>query len=491
MSSPAPTPVPPLPRRRSIAGPVVLILLGLIFLLGTMGVLHWYMLGRLFAHYWPVLIILWGVIKLIEHHRSQREGVRYSGIGAGGVFLLIFLILAGLIATQASRVNWAGLHDNFGWDDGDFSGMFGETFSYTDQITQPFPAGGSLRVVSDRGAVEILPAEGNDMKVVINKKVHADNQQNADKYNEGTKPQVSVADKTITLNANTQGAGEHGVSTDMQIFIPRKAAVSVSSRRGDITINQRDGNLDISGQRGNVTLDQINGDVSLNLDHSSARATSISGDVFVQGRVDDLTLTDITGSASLNGEFMESVRLAHIGKMVSFKSSRTDMEFVKLDGDLDLDSGDLRAKGLVGPGRVITRSKDIRLDAFSGDLRLQDSNGTVEVLVHKMGNLDIDNRNGDIQLSLPVQAAFRIDARARNGEIQSDFGEVKVNKEHDTATATGSVGSGAATVRLNNEHGTIEIRKGSVQALALPEPPKTPKLPKPPKLPEVPQATEN
>ena len=492
MSSPAATPVPPPPRRRSVAGPVVLIILGVVFLLGTMGVLHWYMLGRLFAHYWPVLIILWGVIKLVEHQRARQEGVRYTGIGAGGVFLLIFLIVSGLIATQATRVNWAGLHDDFGWDESDFSGMFGESYTFSDQTTQPFPAGGSLRVVSDRGAVEVLPADGNDLKVVINKKVHADNQQNADKYNEGTKPQITVSEKTVTINANTQGAGEHGVSTDLQIFIPRKAAISVSSRRGDVTINGREGNLDISAQRGDVTLDQINGNVSLNLDHSSARVTKVSGDVFVQGRVNDMTLTDVTGSARLNGEFMETVHLANVAKTVSFKSSRTDMEFAKLEGELDLDSGDLRAKGLVGPGRLTTRSKDIRLEGFSGDLRLEDSNGAVEVGVRKMGNnLQIDNRNGDIQLSLPVQAGFKVEARAHNGEIQSDFGEVKVSDEHDTATASGAVGSGAATIRLNNEHGTIEIHKGAIEAMAVPEPPRPPKLPKPPKGSELPQATEN
>src|SRR5438309_5425593 len=90
---------------RSFAGPVVLIVMGVVFLLGTMGILHWYDLGRLFAHYWPVLIILWGVIKLAEHMRAQQTGTRSSGIGVGGVFLLVFLIAAGLIASQLSGVN--------------------------------------------------------------------------------------------------------------------------------------------------------------------------------------------------------------------------------------------------------------------------------------------------------------------------------------------------------------------------------------------------
>jgi len=45
-------------------------------------------LAHLFANYWPALLIVWGVIKLIEHQRAQREGYRASGIGGGGVVLV-------------------------------------------------------------------------------------------------------------------------------------------------------------------------------------------------------------------------------------------------------------------------------------------------------------------------------------------------------------------------------------------------------------------
>ncbi|MFI5104940.1 MAG: LiaI-LiaF-like domain-containing protein, partial [Terriglobales bacterium] len=105
MASPIMTSPPaPRPPHRSIAGPIVLILMGLLFLLGTMGVLDRYSLGMLFARFWPALLILWGVIKLIEHEQAKRAGLPGRGIGAGGVFLVIFLIVAGLIATGVSRV---------------------------------------------------------------------------------------------------------------------------------------------------------------------------------------------------------------------------------------------------------------------------------------------------------------------------------------------------------------------------------------------------
>src|SRR5437879_13580147 len=102
MSSPVVTPR----KRRSMTGPFVLIIVGVIFLLGNLHLISWERLGIWFAHYWPLLLILWGVLKLVEHNRAKQEGVAAPGIGAGGVFLLMFLIVAGLTGGPEARVNW-------------------------------------------------------------------------------------------------------------------------------------------------------------------------------------------------------------------------------------------------------------------------------------------------------------------------------------------------------------------------------------------------
>ena len=69
------SPLPPLPppRHRSFAGPFVLIVVGTVFLLGTMHVLSVGRLAHLFASYWPVLLILWGVIKIVEHQQGSAR----------------------------------------------------------------------------------------------------------------------------------------------------------------------------------------------------------------------------------------------------------------------------------------------------------------------------------------------------------------------------------------------------------------------------------
>jgi hypothetical protein len=78
-------------------------------------------------------------------------------------------------------------------------------------------------------------------------------------------------------------------------------------------------------------------------------------------------------------------------------------------------------------------------------------------------------------LSLPEKSGFRVDARTRDGEIQSDFSELKVDNGDHQATATGTVGNGAAHIVLTNEHAGIEIRKSSPQPARPPEPAPAPK----------------
>jgi hypothetical protein len=500
VASPVMTPPPPLRPQRSIAGPVVLILIGLMFLFGTMGIMDIHRLGSLFARFWPALLILWGVLKLIEYEQAKRHGQPARGIGVGGVFLMLFLIVAGLVATQMERVNWKNLgeHIQIGDDEGLDEIFGGSTFDYSDELTQEIPAGSSLHVNDDHGTITINVSDGKTMKVSVRKKVRAEKEKDADSYNTRTKPTISVVDKIVTLDANTHGAGDKGVTTDMDIYVPNNTDLVIATRRGDVTVNEMNGTVEISNQHGEVNLNDHTGNATLSLEQSSGRAQHIKGDLTIQGKANEVAVEDVDGAVHLNGEFQESVRLVRVSKTVSFHSSRTDMEFARLDGRLDLDSGDLRADSLSGPMHLTTHSKDIALEGLSGDLRLEDQNGTVEVGLHKPGNIQIDNRKGDVQVSIPPNTPIKVEARTRDGEIDSDFDEIKVDNRDKGSSASGSIGTNGSRLAINCDKGSVTIRKGTVDVVApvAPVPPLPPgKVGKPPKTlaapKAIPEETEN
>lgn len=470
---------PPRPPR-SMAGAIVLIVIGGLFLLGTMGILNAHGLVVLFGRYWPALLILWGIIKLMEHEQAKRAGLPGRGIGVGGVFLMLFIICGGLVATGVSRVNWGSLRDQLQIDDGDFDIFGGQSYDYSGDLSADAPAGmTALRILDDHGTVTVNVSDDKKIRVSWRKKVHSDSQEKADDINHKTAVAITPADKVVTLNANVQAAGDHGVSTDLDVYVPRNIDVAVTSRRGDVTISGMGGNLDINNQHGEVDITDLTGNAVLSVESSAARIQHVKGDVSIQGHAKEVDVEDVNGAVHLTGEFYESVRLVRVSKTVDFHSSRTDMQFAHLDGRLDLDSGDLRADSLAGPMHLSTHSKDIALEGLSGDLRLEDSNGSVEVGVYKPGNIQIDNRKGDVQVTIPPGAAMKVEARTREGEIETDFDEVKVENEHRASSASGSIGANGGKLAINCEKGTIEIRKGTV-AVTAPSAPIPPAVPKGP-----------
>src|SRR5277367_510626 len=471
---PVPAQVPPRRYRRSFAGPFVLIVVGVIFLLGNLRMIAWSKLLILFAHYWPVLLILWGIIKIVEYQQAQREGVPSRGIGAGGVFLVIMIVFFGLIATHVARFHWNDIRDNMNLDDSDFNNIFGETYNFDDHLEQDLPATAtSLRVNDDHGAVRVTASDGNKITVIVRKRVGADNQGDADKYNQQTRPQISTAGNVIVLDARNQ-AGDHSVQSDLEISIPRKLELHTTSKHGEVSVSGRDGDVEINNSHGDVSVENVTGSVKLNLDRSSAKVEQVTGDVHIAGHLNEVSVIDVKGGAHLEGEFSESVKLARIRKDVSFKSSRTDMEFSRIEGELDLDSDDLHAEQLTGPVHLTTRSKQIRLTDVTGDLRLQDNNGGIEVSMRSLGNVQIDSRNGDVQLSVPDKAGCRVDARTRDGEIQSDFSELKIENGDHQGTAGGTVGNGSSHIFIYNEQAGYEIRRLSTSNVPAPPAPPAP-----------------
>ncbi len=467
------------PRQRSFAGPVVLILLGVLFLLVNTHVFRAEAFWDLYGRYWPVLLILWGVIKLVEYQQAKASGVRAPGLGFGGVLLVCIVALTGFSAHKFHEIRDSGVFEGID-DNGDWPNFLrGESFTFDDQVEQPFTAGSTLRITNDHGNINLNVADGDKIRVMVRKTVHADNQGDADKLNQQTKPQLNVVDKTVTLNANTGGGGKRDVSSDLDVYIPRKVAVTISSKHGDVSIMGREGDVEISSQHGEVSLQDVTGNAKIDVEKSNVRIARLVGDLALDGRVNEVNISDVKGAARLTGEFFDSVSISRVAKTVTFKTSRADLEFASLAGTLDLDGGDLHGSTISGPVRLLTREKDIRLDGVSGDTRISNNDGAVELHVNKLpvGNIDINNRNADVQVYLPDQAGFKLDANTDNGEVESGFNEIKINNENDRGRGTGTVGNGAGTVRLSNAHGGIEVRKGSTASALTPPTPHGPPAP--------------
>ncbi|MGC2695145.1 MAG: DUF4097 family beta strand repeat-containing protein, partial [Candidatus Angelobacter sp.] len=245
---------------------------------------------------------------------------------------------------------------------------------------------------------------------------------------------------------------------DLQL--PRQAALTLNTRNGNLSVSRWEGAVDLTAEHGNASAEEVKGDASLHIRHGSVTVKGVKGNVLVDGEVEDGNVADVAGSLDFNAGYNGNVQIARVGQRLHFKSVRTDLQLARLDGEINLGHGDLRASSLSGPVKLNTRANEVHLEDVSGQVEVENRNGIVELKTKApLGNIDISNVHGGIELDLPQNAAFRLDAESKSGNIDvGEFG-VPVDNSSKDATARGSVGKGGPDIRLRSDRGTIQIRK--------------------------------
>ncbi len=480
MASPGAIYVPP-PRRHSVVGPLILIVIGVLFLLRNFGfrlpLLHQ------FVQYWPLLLVVIGLVRLAEYFAARNRQQPVPRMGGGTVFLLVIVIVvgAGLSALFHARneINWGSVRDNVDMDD-QWMHLFGNQYTFDGEVTQALPAGGAVRVDCERGNITVNSWDQAQVKVVYHKRIFAGSQREADSTNQATATRLVAQGTTVEVQGNTEGAGAKGVASDLEVYVPLKADVELTARRGDISVTEHTGDVRVNSQRGDVNVDQVTGNVNVTSRKGSLAASNVNGKVTADGRVDDLTLESIAGPVLITADIFGDTRLAKLEKGATIRTSRTELELAKLDGELTMDSGDLQGDGLQGPLSLSTKAKDVSLRNLKGDVHISDDHGDISLESNSaaaLGNLDLTTHHGDVHLRLPAKANFQYQVVTRHGDISTDFESVRAENHTGASTATGTVGKGGVKINVTSDTGDIEISKASNAPETEPGPPAKPPKP--------------
>jgi DUF4097 and DUF4098 domain-containing protein YvlB len=456
MSAPNPVPSNRPYQPRSVFGPLILVAIGVLILLRNMRIFTDHSVGWWFAHYWPVLLILWGVVKLVEYMWARQKGYATPRLGGGSVVFLVFFILFGMLATNSLQWDWPGVRSEFN-DDFDFGNMWGNQYDYTDNFSSAMPSAQEIRILGRHGDITIKTSADGQAHAVVEKSLRSESQADADRQNASSHAKFEQQGNIWVLDL-TGSAFERG-RFNLDLEVPAKADLSVSTRNGNISVEERPGNVDLSTDHGDISVEQIKGNAIVNLKRGSATARQVSGNITVNGG-SDITVSDIGGIVTLNGGYPGTLRLSHIAKQVHFSSPRTDLQFERLDGDLTMEMDSLHANTIAGPLKLDTHSKSVHLEDVSGDVHIDNKNASIELQPKApLGNMDVTTVRGEIDLSLPHNAAFQLDAQSVGGEIQASDFNVNVDNSERIARAMGTIGKGGPTIRLRADRGTIQIKK--------------------------------
>jgi DUF4097 and DUF4098 domain-containing protein YvlB len=486
-------------RRSSILGPLVLITVGIVFLLVQTGHLQGYRLWEWYARFWPFLLVGAGVVMLLEwaydqHVQSDPTQPPYRRRVGGGVFtVLVILAFTGVILSGVHNGGSSKLFNGLSINQDNWDEFMGDKHESDQTLAQAFPAGASLVVNNPRGDVTISgTSDDNQIHVTVHKQVYTRSDSEADAKAQRLSPNINVNGSNVTLNV----PGMEGARADLTITLPATAPTTVMANHGDVKITALKAPVTITANHGDVELSAITGDITTRINNSGSNlsAHSVTGSLTVEGHSHDSTISDLNGPLTMRGEFFGDAHFERIRGPLKFHTSRTDFQLGRLDGLIDISSNAaLSTSEAVGPLTLTTHSRNITLDRIAGDVSVTNRNGSVDVTsAPPLSNVTVENRNGSVSVTVPEQSNFAYQFDATNGDIESDFSEIKIpDGGLQKKTVSGTTGKGGPLLRISTSQGDIAVKKGSIMPLP-PTPPAPPKLTAlPPLPPDARQAIED
>lgn len=473
-------------RRASITGPIVLIVLGLLFLLRNF--LPGLQLLDLLSQYWPYGLIAWGVLRLVEvlaWNQKGQLGMR-TGVTGGEWAMVVFICLVGssLFWGIKQRNVWGNRISLGAWE------LMGEAYDYP--LSGSLSAGKAPRILIDntRGNTRITGIDGEEVRVTGTKTIRAMSREDADQDDKKSVFQLVKEGDMIIVRTNLDRVSSGPqMRANLEIQVPRGARIETKGRYGDIDLDNVGGDVEIRSENAGVRLNNVGGHVRADLRRSDiVRATNVKGNVEVKGRGEDLELENIGGTVSVNGSYSGDLEFRQIAQQLRFEGPSTNLRVEKVAGTLRFAGGAMTGNDVTGPLVLRAKSKDVELSGFTDsiDLDVQRGDITLRPLGSAFGKMAAKTNAGEIELILPSAAKFELAAKTRRGVIEDDYGApLRKSNEERGGTLSGSVGSGPR-LELETDRGQIRVRKSDQRfvpkevekpAEAIPAIPPTPPAP--------------
>jgi DUF4097 and DUF4098 domain-containing protein YvlB len=250
-----------------------------------------------------------------------------------------------------------------------------------------------------------------------------------------------------------------------------------------------------------IFVDTFNGKIEVIAGPSEhkveAKVTKRAGGKTQEGAEDNLE--DIIVTMSMEGDTIR-IKADRVSKM-SFRGNRgADVELQVPKGALlnlgtnngkvavtgpagetiaHTSNGEVDVKGAQGKVELRSSNGTLKVDSVKGEMDLNTSNGKIEIAsstgtvhaetsngaIHFKGKVtdgqhSFRNSNGNIELLLPSDSKFRVDAQTSNGSIETDFSIGNRDENSRRTHLRGTVGENpAADITAHTSNGRVSIKR--------------------------------
>jgi hypothetical protein len=239
-----------------------------------------------------------------------------------------------------------------------------------------------------------------------------------------------------------------------------KGDVNVSNHYSPLEIFGVDGKVQLTNTEGSVRLDKITKPVVIDSRGSQVQVQNLQDSLKINASHKNVDVSDVSSDVVIESRYA-TISLKRIKGSVSIRSNSDYVSADDIRGGLKLTGfgSGVRVHGITGPLEIQTTLKDVFVNDFSDSCVITSEYAGISVSSRKLanGNVKLKNQNGDVDLFLPENAAFAIDATARNGKVESDYSGLGLGSRGEVEVLKSRVKTGGPKIFLETSYGTIRI----------------------------------
>ena len=189
------------------------------------------------SKYWPVLIIGWGLVKLLDYYRLKAE--KRSLFSGAEVVLLVLVLLAGSAFTAAthmgSDLSFFGIRDQ----ELDLFDILGESFEFSRTIQSEAAPDGRIEIHNMYGSVEVEPGDADAIVVEVRLKIRAIDSEEAGRLEPDIEFTIDQRDGTYVIDSTRDDLSDsrsRRFRSSLRVRVPRDSQIEVDNRYGTVRI---------------------------------------------------------------------------------------------------------------------------------------------------------------------------------------------------------------------------------------------------------------
>src|SRR5208282_1254165 len=382
-------------------------------------------LGDVVLHWWPLALIFLGLIKLYDRTVASRSADPGSARITGGEIMLVvgmITLLCVVVAVDSIKHTIGGKLP---------MEISGDAYPFDlDVAPKTVPSNVRVTIRGGRGDITVRTADTPEIRVSGKKNVHAWSENDASHRADPVSVEIVQNGDGYEIHPTGVNSGDSRITIDMDIQVPKKAAVTVRNEKGGITVSDMATPVSVTSANGDVEVRDTASDVNIEMHKGDVKVSNTKGDIKISGKGGEVDVASATGSFTLDGEFFGPIRAEKVAKGVRFISQRTDLTLTSLTGHMETSSGNLEIVDAPGDITLRTNRYSVTVENATGKVKVDNRDGDVELRFSSPPKADIDitNTNASISLTLPESASFNILSDCHSCDIDSEFSSDTLKK---------------------------------------------------------------